>query len=108
MAYFPTPAISYEKAFADNDGYTTVLSLDQPLWSGGRLSAGLDSAKANVTVLSASLAENRRELAFRVVGTYGQWLSASLQHKALEASESLHQDLLARVAALRRWCFDRQ
>ena len=95
--YFPTPAISYEKAFADNDGYTTVLSLDQPLWSGGRLSAGLDSAKANVTVLSASLAENRRELAFRVVGTYGQWLSASLQHKALEASESLHQDLLARV-----------
>ena len=95
--YFPTPSISDEKAFADNDGYTTVLSLDQPLWSGGRLSAGLDSAKANATLLSASLAENRRELAFRVVGTYGQWLSASRQRKALEASESLHQDLLARV-----------
>ena len=95
--YFPTPAVSYEKAFADNDGYTTVLSLDQPLWSGGRLSAGLDSARANVSVLSASLAESQRELAFRVVGIYGQWLSASLQRQALQASESLHQDLLERV-----------
>ena len=95
--YFPTPVVSYEKAFADEDGYTTVLSLDQPLWSGGRLSAGLDSARANVNALSASLAENRRELAFRVVGVYGQWLSASLQREALEASESLHQNLLDRV-----------
>ena len=95
--YFPTPGVSYEKAFVDNDGYTTVLSLDQPLWSGGRLSAGLDSAHANVSVLTASLAESRRELAFRVVGVYGQWLSASLQRQALEASESLHQELLERV-----------
>jgi adhesin transport system outer membrane protein len=95
--YFPTPGVSYEKAFVDGDGYTTVLSLDQPLWSGGRLSAGLDSAHANVSVLTASLAESRRELAFRVVGVYGQWLSASLQRQALEASESLHQELLERV-----------
>ena len=95
--YFPTLGVSYEKAFVDGDGYTTVLSLDQPLWSGGRLSAGLDSAHANVSVLTASLAESRRELAFRVVGVYGQWLSASLQRQALEASESLHQELLERV-----------
>lgn len=95
--YFPTPGVSYEKAFVDGDGYTTVLSSDQPLWSGGRLSAGLDSAHANVSVLTASLAESRRELAFRVVGVYGQWLSASLQRQALEDSESLHQELLERV-----------
>lgn len=95
--YFPTPGVSHEKAFVDNDGYTTVLSLEQPLWSGGRLSAGLDSAHANVSVLTASLAESRRELAFRVVGVYGQWLSASLQRQALEASESFHQELLERV-----------
>ena len=63
----------------------------------GRLSAGLDSARANVSVLSASLADNQRELAFRVVGVYGQWLSASLQRQALQASESLHQELLERV-----------
>ena len=48
-------------------------------------------------MLTASLAESRRELAFRVVGVYGQWLSASLQRQALEASESLHQELLERV-----------
>ena len=89
-------------------GYTTVLSLDQPLWSGGRLSAGLDSARANVSVLSASLADNQRELAFRVVGVYGQWLSASLQRQALQASESLHQELLESAAALRWRRFDRQ
>ena len=43
------------------------------------------------------LADNQRELAFRVVGVYGQWLSASLQRQALQASESLHQELLDRV-----------
>ena len=32
-----------------------------------------------------------------MVGVYGQWFSASLQRQALQASESLHQELLDRV-----------
>ena len=95
--YYPTPSVSYEKAFVDDDGYTTVLSLDQPLWSGGRLSSSLDAAQANITGLNASLAENQRELALRVVGVYAQWVSASLQREALEASESRHQGLLEKM-----------
>ncbi len=102
--YFPTPEISYQRAFADDndpsfqgDDYSTVLSLEQPLWTGGRLSSGMEGARATLEVSKASLADSQRELAFRVVQTYGEWLSAFLQRKSLLISEKRHQTLFEQV-----------
>ena len=102
--FFPTPGVSYQRAFADDadrafqgDDYSTVVSLEQPLWSGGRISGGVASANAALGVSQASLQENQRELALRVVQAYGEWLSASLQKLALETSERRHTSLFSRV-----------
>lgn len=102
--FFPTPGVSYQRAFADDadrafqgDDYSTVVSLEQPLWSGGRISGGIASANAALGVSEASLQENQRELALRVVQAYGEWLSASLQNLTLETSEGRHLELFGRV-----------
>ena len=102
--YFPTPAVSYQHAFADDndpsfqgDDYATVISLDQPLWTGGRLRSGMEGARANLDASKATLEESQRELAFRVVQTYGDWLSANLQRQSLVISEERHQTLFEQV-----------
>jgi adhesin transport system outer membrane protein len=102
--YFPTPEVSYQRAFADandpsfqGDDYSTVLSLEQPLWTGGRLRSGMEGARANLEVSQATLAGSQRELAFRVVQAYGEWLSAYLQRESLLVSEKRHQTLFEQV-----------
>ena len=102
--FFPTPGVEYQRAYADDadrnfqgDDHTAVFSLEQPLWSGGRISGGLASARAALGVSQASLQENQRELALRVVQAYGEWLTASLQKDTLETSEQRHLKLFERV-----------
>ena len=102
--FFPTPGVEYQRAYADDadrnfqgDDYTAVFSLEQPLWSGGRISGGLASARAALGISQASLQENQRELALRVVQAYGEWLTASLQKDTLETSEQRHLKLFERV-----------
>ena len=102
--YFPTPGVSYQRAFADDDDpsfqgddYATVFSLEQPLWTGGRLSSGMQGARASLDVAEAALAGSQRELAFRVVQIYGEWLSANLQKQSLRISEDRHQTLFEQV-----------
>ena len=102
--FFPTPGVSYQRAFADDldrnfqgDADTTVLTLEQPLWTGGRLGGGMSLARADVKVSEASLGESQHELALRVVQAYGEWLSAWLQNRTLATSESRHQGLFERV-----------
>ena len=102
--FFPTPGVEYQRAYADDadrnfqgDDYTAVFSLEQPLCSGGRISGGLASARAALGISQASLQENQRELALRVVQAYGEWLTASLQKDTLETSEQRHLKLFERV-----------
>jgi len=102
--YFPTPEVSYQRAFVDEndpsfqgDDYATIVSLEQPLWIGGRLRSGMEGARAALDVSKAVLEERQRELAFRVVQTYGDWLSSSLQRQSLTISEARHQTLFEQV-----------
>jgi adhesin transport system outer membrane protein len=95
--FFPTPSVSVEKAGASrNDlnyvGDTTVstLRLQQPLWTGGRLTAGKERAEAGVDVSLGALDETRRQLALRVVQVYSDWLAAHLKRRASEASLAVH------------------
>ncbi|NCF44566.1 MAG: TolC family protein [Proteobacteria bacterium] len=102
--FFPTPGASYQRAFADDfdrnfqgDKDTTVLFVEQPLWTGGRLRGGMALARADVKVSEAALEESQRELALRVVQAYGEWLAAWLQNRTLSTSASRHQGLFERV-----------
>lgn len=102
--YFPTPSLSARRAYADEgdfsyggDDEVMVLGLEQPLWTGGRLTAGLRSARAGAQQATAQQAGVARDLALRVVNAYGRWYVSWLQAEILEDSLNAHRELLTQV-----------
>jgi outer membrane protein, adhesin transport system len=80
--FYPTPSVSVDSVNASaadrlyqGDNRVSTLRLQQPLWTGGRLSAGMDKAAAGLVVSQASLEEVRLQLGLRVVQTYGDWFA---------------------------------
>lgn len=101
---YPTPSINVEQANARSsdrnypgDSMVATLRLQQPVWTGGRLTAGIDKAEAGISVSRASLEEVRQQLALRVVQSYGDWLSAYLKTQADEKSLASHVRLHEQV-----------
>jgi outer membrane protein, adhesin transport system len=95
--YFPTPSISVQGAKSSSidpsyagDSRVTVLALTQPLWTGGRIEAGVDKAQASALGAAASLAETQQQLAIRVVQAYGDWLSAHRKKMAYQVGQAQH------------------
>jgi len=102
--YYPTPSIAVEGASANGgdsayqgDRTVSVLRLQQPLWAGGKLDAGLAKAEANAAASRSALEETRQLLALRVVQSYGDWLGAHLKTQALQTGTESHQRLRDQV-----------
>jgi adhesin transport system outer membrane protein len=102
--FFPTPSVAVEKASAGSSdpayaGNSTVstLRLQQPLWTGGRLTAGKEKANAALLVSQTALEEARQQVALRVLQAYSDWLAAYLKVQANEKSLATHRRLQAQV-----------
>jgi Outer membrane efflux protein len=70
--FYPTPSVSVEAAGASasdrlyqGDNRVSTLRLQQPLWTGGRLTAGVDRAEAGLAASQAGLDDVRQQLALR-------------------------------------------
>ena len=95
--FYPTPSVSVEMANTSSsdllyqgDKRVSIGRIQQPLWTGGRLTAGVNKAEAGLAVSQASLEEARLQLGLRVVQAYGDWLSAHLKTLANEKSLATH------------------
>ncbi len=102
--FYPTPSVSIESANASatdrlyqGDNRVSTVRLQQPLWTGGRLTAGMDKAAAGLVASQASLEEVRLQLGLRVIQAYGDWLSAYLKTLANEKSLATHLRLRDQV-----------
>ena len=102
--FYPTPSVSVEAAGASaadlihqGDRTVTTLRLQQPLWSGGRLSAGSDKAEATLAATQATLDETRLQLGLRVLQAYADWWGAQLKTQALANSQATHERLRQQV-----------
>lgn len=102
--FWPTPSVSVERASAahgdlgyQGDASVTYLRVQQPLWTGGRLSGGLSRAEAKLLAARADLQDARQQLALRVIQAWSEAVVAGLKLRAYEASKSIHERLLALV-----------
>lgn len=102
--FYPTPSISVEAANARasdpsyrGDSRVATARLQQPLWTGGRLSAGWDKAEAGLQLSQAALADTRLQLGLRVIQAYGDWMAAHLKTRSLETSLATHRRLRDQV-----------
>mgnify|MGYP002347680797 FL=1 len=66
---YPTPSVEANSA---SDGQNaSVFRLDQPLWTGGRITAGIDAAGSRVDAAGMAIAEARQDLALKVIAAGG-------------------------------------
>jgi adhesin transport system outer membrane protein len=86
--YFPTPSVQ-ARDYNNNGGTATVLALQQPLWAGGRLDAGLDAADARARSADISITEAQYNLALRVTSAWQSWMQARGRINALTKSVGL-------------------
>lgn len=82
QGYLPTPGI---QANSDQDGGNEiVLSLQQPLWAGGRIDAGVDAASANAESAVAAVSEEQYNLALSIIDYFGRYAQSRARQEALE------------------------
>jgi adhesin transport system outer membrane protein len=109
--FYPTPSIGFEQIDRGQgdpnypsygDKSVTTFRLQQPLWTGGRLTAGVSKAQAGLAVSQATLDGVRQDLAVRVVQVYADWLGAYLKvqsfEKSLKAHKALQEQIDRRIA----------
>ncbi|MDH4478508.1 MAG: TolC family protein [Rhodoferax sp.] len=102
--FYPTPSVSIEQvnAGSQDPSYlqsTTVklFRLQQPLWTHGRLTAGVQKATANVEVSANGFDDIRQQLALRVIQSWADAYAADLKQVALQASVLTHERLQGQV-----------
>jgi len=99
--FYPTPSIGYEATgrpgSATSSQRSGVLRLQQPLWTGGRLTFQLDRAVASAQVSSNSVDVERRDVALRIVQAMSELRSAALKRAAYRRSGTVHVEYLALV-----------
>jgi adhesin transport system outer membrane protein len=71
--YYPTPSLQLRQNFNESG---TVFALQQPLWAGGRLDAGLDAANARSDAAGAAIYEAQTALALRATSVWQAWQQA--------------------------------
>lgn len=98
--FWPTPSIAVERADGSagaGDGTVGTLRVQQPLWTGGRLTANLSRAEARALAAQAEFEEARQQLALRVSQAWSEVLVAQTKLGAYESGRAMHQRLLALV-----------
>jgi adhesin transport system outer membrane protein len=85
--YWPTPSINTDTLRGQS---ATVTRLSQPLWDGGKISAGVRQSEIRWRLATLSLRETQHELAAKVLG---YWQTHSVQEARLRVFERGLQSL---------------
>lgn len=97
----PTPSIGSEKnnrpANSLTDSRTNFARLQQPLWTGGRLTAQLDRAQAQETIAHLTMEEQRLTLGTRWLQLWAEVQATELKVQAYTDSEDQHRKYVQQV-----------
>ncbi len=89
----PSPSISRELA-SGSHRYVNVVRLQQPLYSGGLLTANLGAARTALRSSQQELLAAQLQLKLRIVQTWADWAKARGRVDALETLQHSHRQLL--------------
>ncbi len=99
MQFLPTPSVLVDKGPANtpaNGGGSraTTYRITQPIWMGGRLTAGLDMARLRREQADLEIQEMAQSLSLKLISLYQNWW-------ALDAKWNIQKRDLARLESLR-------
>jgi outer membrane protein, adhesin transport system len=92
----PSPSFTRQLA-TGTSRYVNVLSLQQPLYTGGLLSANLNAARTSLRSSEMELRSAQLQLKLKVVQTWSDWAKVRGRIDSLEALRAEHQQLLAMI-----------
>lgn len=102
--FWPTPSASVEQANSSasdpsykGDNRVTYLRLQQPLWTGGRLTGNLNKAVARAKTSDGDVQEARQQLSLRVLQAWSDALVAKEKLQAYERSLETNKRFLGLV-----------
>lgn len=84
--YYPTPSV---QLLQDKGEAATVLTVQQPLWAGGRLDAGMEAAQSRENATRVSINDAGYTLALRVTAAWAAWVQAHGRGEALGEGATL-------------------
>lgn len=88
---FPTPGVAASK---DDKGVTnTLVSVQQPLWAGGRISAGIAAAQYRHTASESAISESQQIVLGQVISAYVDALRWQTKKEVSERNVHQHQML---------------
>jgi len=97
------PTLSLEASTPNGSNNSTVapsaglLRIDQPLWSGGRITAGIDAAGSRFNAASAAIDEARQDLTLKVIAATTEALRQQIHKQHSAAGLKEHEKLLAMI-----------
>lgn len=101
---WPTPSVSLERVSsgAQDTSYGSsatlrTLRLQQPIWTGGRLTAGIEKAQAAMEATKAAAEDAKLQLVLKGLQYWSEWWSADVKLKAAQLSLKTHEALLDQV-----------
>lgn len=102
--FYPTPSFVVEQVNAEQADSTyrgnallQTYRLQQPIWTGGRLTAGLEKATAQENLSRESLNDTLQQLALRSIQVWGELYASELKSIAVERSLTTHLRLLDQI-----------
>jgi adhesin transport system outer membrane protein len=101
--FWPTPSLGWQRIqegedpTVNGDRSVAVFKLEQPLWTGGRLTSNLERARSEVSVAEAETREAEHLLADRIIKARSESLVASRKLEAQSDSLARHERLLGMV-----------
>jgi len=103
--FFPTPSVSVEQVSAGQrdpsylqDANVKIFRLQQPVWTHGKLDAGVQKAQASADMAAQNYDDVRQQLALRVLQAWADGYGADLKQIALQTSVATHERLQAQVS----------
>lgn len=101
---WPTPSVSLERVSsgAQDTSYGSsatlrTLRLQQPLWTGGRLTAGIEKAQAAMEATNAAAEDAKLQLLLKGLQYWTEWWNTHLKLQAAQQSLTTHTALLEQV-----------
>lgn len=93
---YPTPSLELN---SDHNGaLTTLLRVQQPLWTSGRIDATIDAAQSRHRASATAIHETKQDVMQRVIAAYVEAMRQQARQLALAEGVQQHERLLGLIA----------
>lgn len=92
---YPTPSVELNSD--NNSARTSLFRLQQPLWAGGRIDAGIDAADSRHRASDIAILETKQEIVLRVIAAYVEALRQQARQETVAQGVQHHERLLGLI-----------